>query len=229
MNFTDFSLSKTYKRFRGIGVGLTVAMAIAANLATETGTTLAHMGHTGGGLSQTVGARGSNGECLNPYSPMEENMSRKEKIEQARQGGPHVSADAKIMARNRCGVLETLVEGKNGFVCLPNADPVPVPNPVCLDDIGFEWYKAAYFGLNPKPTNPGIGYMALGGGHWEIQGKVFPPYPKPDGAVLVRDPPHWMLLWEYLPGCGSTAGSLQPNAFGERVPIRCTLSRSTNA
>ena len=158
-------------------------------------TVSAHMGHMGGKMTQQFESNQSS--CINPFWEFERNMSKRKKIRQARKGGPHISKEATVMARNRCGELEIIHYGSNNFICIPNADPVPVRNPVCLDPIGFEWYKAAYFGANPKPAGPGVGYMALGGGHWEIDGQVFPPFPKPDGAELVRDPPHWMLLWEF--------------------------------
>ena len=48
-----------------------------------------------------------------------------------------------------------------------------------------------------KPTNtvPGIAYMARGGNHWEKDGKVL--MKQEPGAKLVKEPPHWMLMWPF--------------------------------
>lgn len=160
-----------------------------------------HVGHKGGAMNNPEFLKFNNpSQCLNPYWQFEKKMSKHKKILQARKGGPHISKNATIMARNQCGELRILQQGSNEFVCLPNADPVPVANPVCLDEVGFEWYQSIYFGTMAKPTGPGVGFMAQGGAHWERDGEVFLPFPVPDGATLERDPPHWMLLWEFDAG-----------------------------
>jgi hypothetical protein len=48
----------------------------------------------------------------------------------------------------------------------------------------------------PKPSNtvPGIAYMARGGSHLEKDGKVVM---SGDGAKVVKEPPHWMIMWPF--------------------------------
>jgi hypothetical protein len=49
----------------------------------------------------------------------------------------------------------------------------------------------------PKPSNtvPGISYMARGGMHWEKDGKIL--MKEEPGAKLVKEPPHWMMMWPF--------------------------------
>jgi hypothetical protein len=44
-------------------------------------------------------------------------------------------------------------------------------------------------------TVPGISYMARGGYHWEKDGKVL--MDEEPGAKLVKEPPHWMMMWPF--------------------------------
>ena len=51
----------------------------------------------------------------------------------------------------------------------------------------------------PKPSNtiPGIAYMAHGGSHFEKNHKVV--MQKEEGAQVVKEPPHWMVMWPFDP------------------------------
>ena len=65
---------------------------------------------------------------------------------------------------------------------------------------------------NDKPGNtiPGISYMARGGYRWEKDGKVL--MDEEAGAKLVKEPPHWMMMWPF----DSTTSKLptRPNPSG---------------
>ena len=49
---------------------------------------------------------------------------------------------------------------------------------------------------NPTNTVPGIAYMARGGSHLEKNGKVVM---AGEGAKVVKEPPHWMVMWPFDP------------------------------
>ena len=72
---------------------------------------------------------------------------------------------------------------------------LPVPDPICMDGASNQW-MTDMMNNAPKPSNtvPGIAYMARGGSHLEKDGKVVM---SGDGAKVVKEPPHWMLMWPF--------------------------------
>jgi hypothetical protein len=72
---------------------------------------------------------------------------------------------------------------------------LPIPDPICMDGASNQW-MTDIMNNAPKPSNtvPGIAYMARGGSHLEKDGKVVM---SGDGAKVVKEPPHWMIMWPF--------------------------------
>ncbi|MGH7526029.1 MAG: hypothetical protein ACREMX_04945 [Gemmatimonadales bacterium] len=135
-------------------------------------------------------------------------------IREAEAGAPaRIAAQATIARLEPNGKTTTVRQGSNRFTCtlLPDGSNAPY----CGDESAFRWMVAA-MSKQPKPptTQPGIGYMAKGGVHFET----------PDGEIVmqpsaqtkeVKEPPHWMLLWPVDP---VTSGiPTRPNAGGTYI------------
>lgn len=132
------------------------------------------------------------------------------------QGGapPHISMNAAVIVPDGTGGFKTLKEGTNGFTCVPDISGQEKPDPFCGDGQATEWIMSA-IKKDPRPANsgPGIGYMAKGGFHWEKDGAVV--MSDTMGAKMVKEPPHWMILW---PGsAGISAFQTMPGKFGSYV------------
>jgi hypothetical protein len=93
------------------------------------------------------------------------------------------------------GTLIEVKKSENGFICLPTIMHLPKPDPICMDAAAHQW-MTDIMQHAPKPTNtvPGIAYMAAGGAHFEKGGRVVM---EPDGASIVPEPPHWMVMWPF--------------------------------
>lgn len=125
-------------------------------------------------------------------------MSHDEMIKTARSAAPpQISDNATIMIPGVDGKLQEAVKGSNGFTCIPDISAQERPDPVCADGPGTEWIMSV-MNNEPKPANtePGVGYMAQGGWHWEKDGKVIMD-PKTPNAKRVKEPPHWMIFWPF--------------------------------
>lgn len=107
----------------------------------------------------------------------------------------HIAKDAGIMIYGADGKLTETKKSANGFTCIPTVMHLPHPDPMCMDAAAQQW-MADRRSHAPKPTNtvPGIAYMARGGAHYEKDGKIVM---SGDGAKLVKEPPHWMLMWPF--------------------------------
>lgn len=125
---------------------------------------------------------------------------------------PHISREATIMAPGPDGKLRVLREGTNEFTCIADLSGQEAPDPVCADKAGTAWVVSLLNG-EPKPANtePGVGYMGLGGWHWEKDGRIVMD-PATPGAKKVKEPPHWMILWPF--DAEKTALPLMPSRFG---------------
>lgn len=125
-------------------------------------------------------------------------MSKTQLIALALSAAPEpIARHAAVMIPSEGGALEEARAGSNGFVCLPDIDGQPVPDPICMDAAAFQWFRDLMT-RQPKPTNtvPGIAYMAQGGWHREKGGKILLGTDEP-GSRRVQEPPHWMLLWPF--------------------------------
>lgn len=123
-------------------------------------------------------------------------MSEKDQTALALSGAPpHIAKEAGIMIYGADGKLTETKKSANGFTCIPSVMNLPTPDPMCMDAAVQQW-MTDLMDKAPKPTNtvPGIAYMARGGSHFEKDGKVVM---SGDGAKIVKEPPHWMLMWPF--------------------------------
>lgn len=110
---------------------------------------------------------------------------------------PSISKEAGVMVYGEDGKLTETKKSENGFTCIPTVMNLPDPDPMCMDAAAYQWMMDIMNNA-PKPTNtvPGIAYMARGGSHFEKGGKVVM---SGDGAKIVKEPPHWMIMWPFDP------------------------------
>ncbi len=108
---------------------------------------------------------------------------------------PRVAKDAGVMVYDTDGKLKEVRKSANGFTCIPTVLNLPDPDPICMDPAVHQW-MTDLMNNAPKPSNtvPGIAYMARGGSHFEKDGKVVM---TGEGAKIVKEPPHWMLMWPF--------------------------------
>jgi hypothetical protein len=87
---------------------------------------------------------------------------------------------------------------------------LPDPDPMCMDGAAHQWLTDISNNA-PKPSNtaPGIAFMARGGSHFEKDGKVVM---SAEGAKVVKEPPHWMVMWPFDPAASQLPTI--PNASG---------------
>ena len=124
-------------------------------------------------------------------------MSQDEQIKMALSAAPaYIAKDAGVMLPGEDGKLTEVRKGTNGFTCIPSVNTRPEPDPMCFDAAVGQWVDAM-MNKKDKPDNtvPGISYMARGGYHWEKDGKVL--MEEEPGAKLVKEPPHWMMMWAF--------------------------------
>ena len=125
-------------------------------------------------------------------------MSEKDQTALALSAAPaRISKDAGVMIYGADGKLTEAKKGTNGFTCIPTVMNLPVPDPICMDAASNHWMTDVMNNA-PKPSNtvPGIAYMARGGSHFEKNGKVVM---AGEGAKVVKEPPHWMVMWPFDP------------------------------
>lgn len=125
-------------------------------------------------------------------------MSEKDQTTLALSAAPaRISKDAGVMIYGADGKLTEAKKGTNGFTCIPTVMNLPVPDPICMDAASNQWMTDVMNNA-PKPSNtvPGIAYMARGGSHFEKNGKVVM---AGEGAKVVKEPPHWMVMWPFDP------------------------------
>ena len=123
-------------------------------------------------------------------------MSEKDQTTLALSAAPaHISKDAGVMIYGADGKLALVRKSTNGFTCIPTVMNLPDPDPMCMDAAVHQWMTDLTNKV-PKPTNtvPGIAYMARGGSHYEKDGKVVT---SGEGAKIVKEPPHWMIMWPF--------------------------------
>ena len=123
-------------------------------------------------------------------------MSEKDQTALALSAAPaHIAKEAGILIYGADGKLTETKKSANGFTCIPSVMNLPDPDPMCMDAAVQQW-MTDLMNKAPKPTNtvPGIAYMARGGAHFERDGKVVM---SGDGAKIVKEPPHWMVLWPF--------------------------------
>jgi hypothetical protein len=130
----------------------------------------------------------------------------------------HISKEASVMVYSADGKLVEARKGSNGFTCIPTVMNLPEPDPMCMDAAVQQW-MADLTSNAPKPTNtvPGIAYMARGGSHFEKDGKVVM---SAEGARVVKEPPHWMIMWPF--DAAATKLPTVPNPAGVYIMFEGT-------
>jgi hypothetical protein len=142
-------------------------------------------------------------------------MSEKEQTALALSAAPpHISKEAGVMVYGADGKLTEAKKSENGFTCIPTVLNLPDPDPICMDGAAHQW-MTDIMNNAPKPSNtiPGIAYMARGGSHFEKNKKVV--MQKEAGAVVVKEPPHWMVMWPFDPA--ATKLPTAPNPSGTYI------------
>ena len=138
-------------------------------------------------------------------------MSEKDQTALAFSAAPaHIAKEAGIMIYGADGKLTETKKSANGFTCIPSVMNLPDPDPMCMDAAVQQW-MTDLMDKAPKPTNtvPGIAYMARGGSHFEKDRKVVM---SGDGAKIVKEPPHWMVMWPF--DAAATKLPTAPNPSG---------------
>jgi hypothetical protein len=127
---------------------------------------------------------------------------------------PHIAKDATVTVPGADGKMVEARKGTNGFTCIPTVNGRETPDPMCMDAAVGQWVDSL-INKAPKPTNtvPGISYMGRGGFHWEKDGKIL--MEEEPGAKLVKEPPHWMLMWPF--DAKTTGLPTMPNPSGVYV------------
>lgn len=141
-------------------------------------------------------------------------MSEKDQTSLALRAAPaHIATEAGIMIYGADGKLTETKKSANGFTCIPTVMNLPVPDPMCMDAAVQQW-MTDLMNNAPKPTNtvPGIAYMADGGSHFEKGGKVVM---SGDGAKIVKEPAHWMIMWPF--DAAATKLPTVPNPSGTYI------------
>ncbi|MEO6666219.1 MAG: hypothetical protein ABIO65_05525 [Nitrospiria bacterium] len=147
-------------------------------------------------LAQSVGAQSHDPAVPAAVGQGIKALSKSQLISLALSAAPaHVAKHAAVMMPGEEGGLIEIKPGTNGFVCIPDIDGQPIPDPVCLDPAGFQWLSDL-MARQPRPSNavPGVAYMAQGGWHREKDGRILLGGDEP-GSTRIQEPPHWMLLW----------------------------------
>jgi hypothetical protein len=127
-------------------------------------------------------------------------MIRAVKIARAmRSGPPEITRDATVAEMDHTGnATQVLRKGTNEWICTPGDENKIGDPPMCVDQLGMQWFKDALAGQQ-RPTNkaPGLCYMLCGAtqhSNTNISDRTSP-------AIPIG--PHWMILWPFDPKhCG---------------------------
>ena len=142
-------------------------------------------------------------------------MSEKEQTALALSAAPkHIAREAGVMVFGADGKLTEVRKSENGITCIPTIMNLPEPDPICMDGAAHQW-MTDIMNNAPKPSNtiPGVAYMAQGGSHFEKNKKVV--MQKEVGATVVKEPPHWMVMWPFDPA--ATKLPTAPNPSGSYI------------
>ena len=115
------------------------------------------------------------------------------KIETAMSAGPAaISGNATIAELTPDGKMNTLREGTNGWLCMPDEPSTPMTDPGCYDKVWQDMF-AAYMQKKPFRTpTAGLSYMLKGG---QAASNTDPFKEKPDsGMRWMTEGPHVMLI-----------------------------------
>lgn len=138
--------------------------------------------------------------------------SRDDLIQTALSAAPApIAREAGVLLPDADGKLVEARKSGNGFYCIPSVNRRAEPDPMCFDAAAGQWVRSLEAKAErPANTVPGISYMARGGYHWEKDGVVV--MEEQPGARLVKEPPHWMLMWPFT--SAATKLPTRPNPSG---------------
>jgi hypothetical protein len=128
-------------------------------------------------------------------SAIDSGETKQAKITRAKSAGPaHIAESARIVDTDSEGNTVVLLEGSNGFTCMPGNPRAVGDPPMCADAAAMQW-SADFKARKPKPTNtvPGIIYMLAGA----TQRSDTDPNDTTSPAIPIG--PHWMILWPFDP------------------------------
>lgn len=104
-----------------------------------------------------------------------------------------IAAGAAVVQMDDQGKTTELRPGSNGWTCMPSDPGTPVGRPVCLDQNGLAWFRAAMSGHEPDPGKVGYSYMLQGGTIWSNTDPTATALPKGE-KTYIAVPPHIMML-----------------------------------
>jgi len=109
-----------------------------------------------------------------------------------RAGPPQITRDATVAEMDQQGNMAILRKGSNEWLCIPGDENRVGDPPMCVDELGMQWFKDAHAG-KPAPTNraPGLCYMLCGA----TQHSNDTPFDHTSPAIPIG--PHWMILWPF--------------------------------
>jgi hypothetical protein len=115
------------------------------------------------------------------------------KIARAMRAGPsEITRDATVAEMDQQGNMAILRKGSNEWLCTPGDENRVGDPPMCVDELGMQWFKDAHAGKS-APTNPapGLCYMLCGA----TQHSNDSPFDRTSPAIPIG--PHWMILWPF--------------------------------
>jgi len=74
-----------------------------------------------------------------------------------------IAHDASVVTVDDKGTMTTVRQGKNGWVCMPDAPTTPGPDPMCMDPNAAKWADAWIHHKPPPEGTVGLMYMLEGG------------------------------------------------------------------
>jgi hypothetical protein len=128
-----------------------------------------------------------------PSSP-DDDITRAVKIARAMRAGPiEITRHATVAELDQHGTpANVLRAGTNEWICVPGDENRVGDPPMCIDQLGLQWFKDIYAG-KAAPTNaaPGLCYMLCGA----TQHSNDTPFDRSSPAIPIG--PHWMVLWPF--------------------------------
>ena len=129
-----------------------------------------------------------------PIGGARDELDKAVKVSRAMRAGPRqITRDATVAEMDQHGdIVAILKKGTNEWVCVPGDENKIGDPPMCVDELGLQWFRDAHAG-KPAPTNraPGLCYMLCGA----TQHSNDTPFDHTSPAIPIG--PHWMILWPF--------------------------------
>jgi len=101
-----------------------------------------------------------------------------------------IAHDASVVTMDDKGAMTTVRQGKNGWVCIPDAPTTPGPDPMCADPNAAGWLDAYVHHKPPPAGKVGMMYMLEGG----TDASNTDPYAAKPTADWIKTGPHIMIV-----------------------------------